>query len=87
MKNAKVKYSPDADALTITLNEKKLDYGEEVTPNIILHYSKEGELAEIEILNASQLLLKKMIKTLIKNAKQKTTSIQHRKNVRARKSC
>jgi len=36
---------------------------------MILHYSKEGELIEIEILNVSQLLLEEMIKTLVQGYK------------------
>ncbi len=70
MKSAKVKYSPDADALVITLRDEKPDYGEEAASDVILHYSKSGELVEIEILEVSRLLTE-MIEALVNTAKEK----------------
>jgi uncharacterized protein YuzE len=56
----KVEYSPDVDALVITLSEEKPEYGEDVGENIIIHFSKSGKPVEIEILDASQLLISSM---------------------------
>jgi len=53
----KVEYSPDVDALVITLSEEKPKYGEDVGENIIVHFSKSGKPVEIEILDASELLI------------------------------
>ncbi len=62
-----IRYNPDADALIITLSDVNPEYGEEVSPNIILHYSGNGKPVEIEILNASEFLsevLKEMLRTI-----------------------
>jgi len=56
----KVEYSPDVDALVITLSEEKPEYGEDVGESIIIHFSKGGKPVEIEILDASQLLISSM---------------------------
>jgi len=40
----------------ITLKDEPLSYGEEVSENIIAHYSDKDELIEIEILDASKFL-------------------------------
>jgi len=67
MKSAKVKYSPDADALVITLRDEKPDYGEEAASDVILHYGRSGELVEIEILGALQLFTE-IVKALVDTA-------------------
>ena len=54
----KLSYSPEDDVLIIALNDKVLSYGEEVSDDIIAHYSEEGELVEIEILGASSFFQK-----------------------------
>lgn len=56
----KVEYSPDVDALVITLSERKPEYGEEVGENIIIHYARDGKPVEIEILDASELVISSM---------------------------
>jgi uncharacterized protein YuzE len=57
MKGAlKIKYSPDVDAMIITVRAGRPDYGDEKAPGVILHYNKKGELVEIEILDASELV-------------------------------
>lgn len=50
----KISYNPGDDILLIALKEKSLAYGEEITPQIIAHYSKDNELVEIEVLDASE---------------------------------
>lgn len=55
----KISYDPVDDILLITLKEKTLAYGEEITPQIIAHYSKDNELVEIEVLDANELFSKK----------------------------
>ena len=56
----KVEYSPDVDALVITLSEEKPEYGEAVGENIVIHYTKSGRPVEIEILDASELIISSM---------------------------
>ena len=54
-----IKYSPDADVLTITLrNEKPVD-SRDMAEGIILHLSAEGQPIEIEILDAAKVIQKK----------------------------
>jgi uncharacterized protein YuzE len=52
----KIKYSPDADAMVISVRAGKPAYGDETAPGVILHYNKKDELVEIEILDASELV-------------------------------
>ena len=53
-----VEYDRETDILLIKLkNVDKLDYAEEIG-NAIVHF-KDGEVVEIEILNASKVLCKK----------------------------
>ena len=40
----------------ITLKNEPLSYGEEISGNIIAHYSDKDELVEIEILDANKFL-------------------------------
>jgi uncharacterized protein YuzE len=56
----KVEYSPDVDAVVITLSDQKPKYGEEVGENIIVHFSDDGRPVEIEMLNASELIISSM---------------------------
>jgi Protein of unknown function (DUF2283). len=55
----KINYDPNDDILLITLKDKPLAYGEEITPQIIAHYSKDNELVEIEVLDANELFSKR----------------------------
>ena len=55
----KIRYDPADDILLITLSEKPLAYGEEITPQVIAHYSKDNELVEMEVLDANELFSKK----------------------------
>ena len=68
----KVEYSPDVDALVISLSEEKPEYGEDVGENIIIHFSKDGKPVEIEILDASELLISSMEAITLKARKQAT---------------
>ncbi len=52
----KLKYNLEDNILVITLKDKPLSYGEEISENIIAHYSDKDELVEIEILDASKFL-------------------------------
>jgi uncharacterized protein YuzE len=56
----RVEYSPDVDALVLTISDEKPEYGEDIGENIIIHYSGEGKAEEIEILDASDLLISSM---------------------------
>ena len=55
----KINYDPNDDILLITLKDKPLAYGEEITPQIIAHYSKDNELVEIEVLDVNELFSKR----------------------------
>lgn len=52
----KIRYSPDVDAMVITVRAGRPAYGDEVVPGVILHYNEKDELVEIEMLDASELL-------------------------------
>lgn len=52
----KLKYNLEDNILVIALKDKPLSYGEEISENIIAHYSDKDELVEIEILDASKFL-------------------------------
>jgi len=56
----RVEYSPDVNALVVTLSDEKPEYGEDVGENIIIHFSKGGRPVEVEILDASELLISSM---------------------------
>jgi hypothetical protein len=42
--------------MVITVKPGKPDHGRETAPGVIMHYKKEDELVEIEILDASELI-------------------------------
>ena len=54
----KLRYNAEDDVLVITLKDEPLSYGEEISGNIIAHYSAKDELVEIEILDTSSFLNK-----------------------------
>ncbi len=72
----KIRYDPADDILLITLKEKPLAYGEEITPQIIAHYSRDNELVEMEVLDASELFSKKKEIYVPEYIKQKASHIQ-----------
>lgn len=51
-----IKYSPNSDALIIRLKEGELVDSQDISSNMIVHYSEQKEPLEIEILNASNLV-------------------------------
>lgn len=53
----RIKYYPDADALVIKVLDEKPDYGDPAGEEIILHYTNDGRLVQIEILEASKTVL------------------------------
>ncbi|MDP2691049.1 MAG: DUF2283 domain-containing protein [bacterium] len=50
------KYFPENDALTLILRKGPLVDSEDVSDRVIVHYAKGHQLAEIEILDFTQLL-------------------------------
>ena len=50
----KVKYDPEADAVSIRFSDAKVDESDEQKPGVILDYDKKGNVVAIEILNASK---------------------------------
>ena len=65
----RIRYSPDADILLISINNEKPEYGEEMLNQIIIHYNKDNKPIEIEILNATEILTK-IIKVMLKTKKE-----------------
>jgi uncharacterized protein YuzE len=55
----KIKYSPDADVLTIQLREGKPVDSRDIAEGVIVHLSAKGLPLEIEILDASKVVQKK----------------------------
>jgi uncharacterized protein YuzE len=51
----KIHYSKDVDAMLIELSEDAISYAED-DGQLILHYSENGELILIEILNVTQFM-------------------------------
>lgn len=49
-------YDRETDILTIVLRDEELDHGEQ-TANIITHYGPDGRPVEIELLDASEMVL------------------------------
>ncbi len=54
----KIVYDPEVDALKISLLGGKAVESEEILPDVILDYSKEGKIISIEILHASKNIAK-----------------------------
>ena len=52
----KIKYSKDVDAFIIEVSDKPIDYAEE-EGQIIAHFTENGELVLLEILNAKEFLM------------------------------
>ncbi len=52
----KIKYSPDADVLTIELRKGKPFDSHDLAEGIILHLSRSGVPLEIEVLDASMVI-------------------------------
>ena len=57
----KIKYSPDADVLTIQLREGKLWDSRDLAEGVIVHLGRNGQPLQIEILNAETTVEKKHI--------------------------
>lgn len=53
----KIKYSKDVDALLIEISDKPITHAED-EGQIIIHFSKENEPVLIEILDASEFIVK-----------------------------
>ena len=74
---ARYAYSPDADALVIKLRDGVPDHGEEIAPGIIAHYSRNGTLLEVEILNASEMAIE-IVRKLSEHHRNTTPRIAQR---------
>lgn len=58
----KISYSPDVDVLMISFGDRPIAYDE---GEIILHYSEDGQLVLIEILDFRKFMSDEAIKSLI----------------------
>jgi uncharacterized protein YuzE len=56
----KIAYSPDADIMTIQLRDGKPGDSRAIAEGIIIHLSARGQPPEIEILDASKVIQKKV---------------------------
>ena len=61
-----IKYSPDADVLTIRLREDRPTDSIDLAEGIIAHYSEDKKILEIEILDASKVVQLKDLSFSIK---------------------
>ncbi len=52
----RIRYDPEVDILYIRLREGAIEESDEITPEIIADYGKDGKLMGIEILDASEIL-------------------------------
>lgn len=52
-----ISYEPDADILTIEINNRGIDYASEVG-NLIVHFTKDNTPVLVEFLEASKFLVK-----------------------------
>ena len=52
----KVRFDPEADALMIRFDTAVMVEGEEVHPNVVLHFDAAGRIVGIEVLHASKTL-------------------------------
>ena len=50
----KVTYDPEVDVLRILLRDVPIEESDEDKPGVILDYDKDGNVAGMEVLNASQ---------------------------------
>lgn len=55
----KIKYSPDADVLTIQLREGRPSDSRDIAEGVIVHLSAKGQPLEIEVLDGSKVVQKK----------------------------
>jgi len=55
MKNMKVSYNKEVDALLVQVGKGKIDHAEEMGP-LIVHFTKGGKPILLEILDASEIL-------------------------------
>ncbi|MBZ5495724.1 MAG: DUF2283 domain-containing protein [Acidobacteriia bacterium] len=55
----KIKYSREADVLTIQLREGKISDSRDLAEGIIVHFSAKGQPLELEILDASKVIERK----------------------------
>ena len=60
----KISYSPDVDVLMISFFDRPIAYAED-EGEIILHYSEDGQLVLIEILDFRKFMSDEAIKSLI----------------------
>jgi uncharacterized protein YuzE len=50
----KITYDPEVDVLRILFRDAPIEESDEDKPDVILDYDKEGNVVELEVLNASQ---------------------------------
>jgi uncharacterized protein YuzE len=52
----KIRYDAEVDILYIRLREGKIEESDEITPEIVADYDKDGKIMGLEILDASEVL-------------------------------
>lgn len=50
----KIKYDPEADAMSIKIRRGKFDHNKEIDEDVILDCDKEGNILSIEILSVTE---------------------------------
>jgi uncharacterized protein YuzE len=57
-----MRYDPEVDILYIRLREGTINESDEITPEVIADYGKDGKILALEILDASEVLGGKQMK-------------------------
>lgn len=60
----RIRYSPEADAMVIELNQRRPVDSTDLAEGVIVHLSRSGEPVEIEVLDASRVLKKRDLAAL-----------------------
>jgi len=63
--NMKITYDPKADAMNIKFQEGEYEISKEVAEGIVIDYTKEGKVIQIEILDVSKRMPKESMKDII----------------------
>ena len=60
MNTSNLKYDPQVDILDITLTDEPIEISREIEPGVIVDYDAQGNVVNIEILDASERISRKV---------------------------
>jgi len=58
MSDVKIKYDPQTDILRLRFGDTPIEESDQVEPGIIVDYDAEGHIVGVELLDASELIVK-----------------------------